>query len=179
MAFYPYTFVATKNVKQSLVPANSVNVFVYEVGSSGTGSSKKKNLYTSVSGGLPSSIDQPLITDANGQVQFYTEPGRIRIDTVIDSSLTLSHYDVIVDQDNLVVPNLNTSVTPDPNDSTKTFNLSVQPTNGMIAVYVDGLRFRKVSSSTSNANEYTLSGKSITFGQAPSAGAIIIVDIWA
>lgn len=178
MAFYPYTYVATKNVKQALVPASSIDVYVYELGGAGEGSQKLKSIYTSVSGGVPSLIQQPLVTDTNGQIQFYAEPGRIRLDTIVDSALTISHNDVIVDQDNIIVGYLNTTVTPLPNNSTKTFTLSEVPAGGKASVYVDGLRFRQTASSTTNANEYSLSGAMINFGQAPSTGAVIIVDIW-
>lgn len=178
MAFYPYTYVATKNVKQALVPANAVNIFVYAIGRDGLGSGSQKKVYTSVSGDTPSLIPQPLVTDVNGQVQFYAEPGRIRIDTVIDGSLTVSHHDVIVDQDNISVPYPNTSVTPVPDSANKTFTLSYQPANNKVAVYVNGIRFKQVDLTTNSANEYTISGTSITFGQAPTTGDVIIADIW-
>jgi len=178
MAFYPYTYVATKNVKQALVPASFVNVYVYELGDAGLGSGNLKAIYTSVSGSGPSLIQQPLVTDTNGQVQFYAEPGRIRIDTVIDSSLTVSHNDVIVDQDNINVVYLNTTVTPAPNNSTTNFTLSHVPAENKVAVYVNGLRFKQSASATTEVREYSISGAVITFGQPPTTGDVIIADIW-
>ena len=179
MAFYPYTYVATKNVKQALVPADSVDVYVYRLGDAGLGSSNQKALYTSVSGDANSSITQPMRTDVNGRVQFYTTPGRIRIDTVVDGSLTMSHYDVIVDQEGIITPYINTTVTPLPDNTNKDFTLSVLPNKDKVAVYVDGSRYKQVSGETTNANEYSISGTVITFGVAPSTGAVIIADIWA
>lgn len=168
---YPYTFVATTNLIRGLAPASGMDIYVYV-----SGSDTQKQLYAD-SAGYGSEFTQPITTDLDGMVKFYCEPGRIRIDMMLDSTTVASTEDVIVDQDNILMPIFGEIPSGETDDSNTQFSLSKYPLGSKIALYVNGYRWRRVDTYPA-ANQFRVEGNILTLGNAPSADAVILVDYY-
>lgn len=166
---YPYSRFVTKNVKQALVPAVNVQVYVM-IGTSNV----EKTVYYDING--INAIPQPLLTTETGEVSFYTTPGRIRLDVHLDSATTISIYDSVVDVDNIVLPSIGVVPSGLVNSSNKTFTLAEIPNPARVAVYVDGLRIRQTNNSTPASSTFYIDEATITLGTAPTSS--ILVDYW-
>lgn len=97
MANYPYRATITKVVRSALIPVIGGEVRVYQ-----SGTSTLKSLSEDQGGQIP--ITQPILTDVLGEVHFFTDPGRIRVEAAVDSVTTKVIEDVIVDQDMILGP---------------------------------------------------------------------------
>lgn len=175
MALYPYKFIATKNVKQAIVPVPLTQVFVYDTSIGGQGSTVLKTIYSGPDEAITSVYVQPVQTNTNGEIIFYAHAGRIKIESKIDSSTFVLHHDVIVDQDNITSSIINESPEGSVNGTNNTFGLMSSPRNNNVALYVDGLRYR-LSLGELEAKEFSLYNKVITIEPAPTIGSVIIVD---
>ena len=172
MALYPHKHVVTKNAAQSLIPASKIEVTVYN---SNTATTRK--IYSDAAGSAE--LTQPIETGTDGSVFFYTEPGRIRIDAKLDAALTVSTEEVITDQDNILTPLLNQTPSGALDSNNTTFTLDELVRDDLAALYVNGERWKFIPASgslTANNKEFKISGKTLTFAKAPTAGDTIIVD---
>lgn len=171
MAIYPYKFVLTKNVRQALVPVRGAKVLVFR-----SGSDVQKPLYPTAIEDTGSLIPaDTLVTDVNGEVQFFTTPGRIRVDAIIDDVTTRSIEDVIADQDMLILEVFNE--TPGGSLTGTNFTLVQSVLGNKISLYVNGTLWNFVSSNvTPSGAQYTVVNNLITTGQAPGAGANLVAN---
>ncbi len=169
MAIYPYKFVLTKNARQALVPVINGKVYVYK-----SGTDTLKALYPTEAEDSGTQLTQPLTTDVNGEVQFFTHAGRIRIDSVVDDVTTKSLEDVIVDNDMVMMPVFNEQ--PQGDLTGTVFTLAKSVLGDKIALFVDGALWTYVANNTTPAGaQYTVSSNTITTGQAPGASATVRV----
>lgn len=174
MNVYPYTFVVSTNIIQGILPSVNTEVWVYI---SGTGT--EKQLYADATGSEASKISQPLYTDSLGRVTFYSPPGRIRIDTHLDSNTVMSTEDVVVDQDNVLVPIIGETPAGLINGSNDTFTLSKHVLGDKIALYVNGYRWKRISSTgTLQTNEFKVVNNILYLGNAPGVDSVLLVDYY-
>lgn len=169
MSIYPYKFVLTKNVRQALVPVINAQVYVYK-----SGTDTLKSLYPTEIEDSGTLLAQPITTDVNGEVQFYTHPGRIRIDSALDDVTTKSLEDVIVDNDMLMMPIFNEQ--PQGDQAGTTFTLVKSVFGDKISLFVDGALWEYVANNVTPAGaQFTAINNTITTGQAPGTSAVMRV----
>lgn len=173
MAAYPYNIQVTRNVKQAIVPVKDAEITVYTSGGDGA----QRILYPDANESPGTEIAQPIKTDTDGKAAFFLSRGRIRVDIKLDEATTNSIEDVVVDNDNIILPIVGETPTGDLAGTTFTTAQSVL--GERVAVYVDGVRWAKVANSTTPVgNQFNVNVNTLTFGVPPGYGAIVLVDYW-
>lgn len=174
MNLYPYTYSVTKNLANGIMPMINTEVYVYV-----NGSGVEKNLFSDATGNFGTELTQPLKTNSEGMVNFFCGPGRIRIDVKLDSTTIISTEDVIVDADSIMTQIIGETPAGFKNSINPSFVLANEVYGSNIAVYVNGLRTGRVSSSSSpGAGQFNVVGSVITFGTPPSEFDSILVDYY-
>jgi len=165
---YPYYRSFMKNVKQTAVPAVGAQIEVFR-----SGTNEQVPIYSDVNS--LSEIEQPTLTDTDGAVFFYVEPGRVRLDVQLDGSNVVSVEESIVDTDNLVLPVVGEIPSGNVDGVNTVFTLTRSPNASLVALYVDGNRFRWVSGAP-GAQQFSVTENIVTCGTAPNA--VILADYW-
>lgn len=172
MRVYPYRLQINRNLKQSLVPVRDADVYV-----TSTVSQELKPIYQSTLTEDTVLVEQPMKTDENGLVSFFTTPGRIRIDVKFDAVTTQTIHDVIVDEDIISQPVMNEVPSGTVDDSNTVFALQKIPLDNSIAVYVNGFRWLYVSNDPLG-KQFTYDSTTLVLGEAPGNGSILLVDYY-
>lgn len=171
MAYYPYMVRVDRNIGQNIVPVPLAKVSVVNDQGVGVG------IFSTPGAIEGTSIPQPFETEEDGTKLIFVPPGRLRFIVAVDPQTTLEYWDVVPDNDNLLLPVMGERPTGDVDGVNTQFTVSTGVLGDRISLYVNGVRWTRVDlAATPLGKEFKVNVNVILTGDAPPVGAVIRAD---